>query len=83
VDTDRRLHVVLPHQKNPILTILKASNESKYAEYELVWQGDGFPPTDPLVDKARLQSDNVLSVFTKSLAGPEGTVNLTVLDFLL
>ncbi|KAI0393734.1 hypothetical protein F5Y17DRAFT_476616 [Xylariaceae sp. FL0594] len=77
------LYFVLPHHTDPVLTILKAARESGFTEYELVWRGDGFPLTDPLLDKARLQSDDVLSVLTKSVVGPEGSVVLTVLDFNL
>ncbi|KAI1812571.1 hypothetical protein GGS20DRAFT_15336 [Poronia punctata] len=83
VSREGDLYFVLPHHTERTLTILKASKESRFAEYELVWQEEGFPPTDPLVDKARLLSDNVLSVLTKSLAGPGEGVMLTVLDFPL
>jgi hypothetical protein len=83
VSRDDDLYFVLPHHAEPVLTVLKASRESQYAEYELVWRGEGFPPTEPLVDKARLDHDNVLSVFTRALTGPEGKVDVVVLDFQL
>ncbi|TGJ84378.1 hypothetical protein E0Z10_g4421 [Xylaria hypoxylon] len=83
VSRDGDLYFVLPHHADPVLTILRASKKSHYAEYELMWQGQGFPPTEPLVDKARLGHDNVLSVFTRVLTGPEGKVDVTVLDFQL
>jgi hypothetical protein len=77
------LYFVLPHHADPVLMILRAAKASGYAEYELVWRGEGFPPTDPLVDKARLSHDNVLSVFTRALAGSEGNADVVVLDFQL
>ncbi|KAI1177297.1 hypothetical protein F4777DRAFT_211055 [Nemania sp. FL0916] len=83
VSRENDLYLVLPHHADAKLTILKASKASGYKEYELVWRGEGFPPTDPLVDKARLASDNALSVFTRAFAGSEGKVDVVVLDFLL
>ncbi|RWA09121.1 hypothetical protein EKO27_g5989 [Xylaria grammica] len=83
VSRDGDLYFVLPHHADPVLTILRASKASRYAEYELVWRGSGFPPTEPLVDKARLGYDNVLSVFTRVLNSLEGNVDVIVLDFQL
>ncbi|KAI0433845.1 hypothetical protein F5Y09DRAFT_30750 [Xylaria sp. FL1042] len=80
---DGDLYFVLPHHADPVLTILRASKESRYAEYELVWRGDGFPPTEPLVDKARLGDENVLSVFTRARTGSGSNVEVVVLDFQL
>lgn len=83
VSRDGDLYFVLPHHADPVLTILRASKASRYAEYELVWRGEGFPPTEPLVDKARLAHDNVLSVFTRAFTGSESNVDVVVLDFQL
>ncbi|KAI1419375.1 hypothetical protein F5Y12DRAFT_789130 [Xylaria sp. FL1777] len=83
VGRDGDLYFVLPHHADPVLTILRASETSRYADYELVWRGDGFPPTEPLVDKARLGQDNVLSVFTRALTGSGGNADVVVLDFQL
>ncbi|KAI0444399.1 hypothetical protein F4803DRAFT_549204 [Xylaria telfairii] len=83
VSRDGDLYLVLPHHADPVLTILRASKASRYAEYELVWRGGGFPPTEPLVDKARLVHDNVLSVFTRAFTGLESNVDVVVLDFQL
>ncbi|KAI1128738.1 hypothetical protein F5Y10DRAFT_291660 [Nemania abortiva] len=83
VSREGDLYFVLPHHADPVLTILRASKASRYAEYELVWRGEGFPPTDPLVDKARISHDNVLSVFTRAFTRSEGSVNVVVLDFQL
>ncbi|KAI0466693.1 hypothetical protein F4859DRAFT_297024 [Xylaria cf. heliscus] len=77
------LYLVLPHHAAPELTILRAARASRYAEYELVWRGEGFPPTEPLVDKARLAHDNVLSVFTRAFAASGSGVDVVVLDFQL
>ncbi|CAJ2500755.1 Uu.00g036080.m01.CDS01 [Anthostomella pinea] len=79
---DDDLYFILPDHKSSVLSILKAS-KSQFSEYELVWQQDGFPPTEPLVDKARLDYDNVLSVFTRADAGSEGQINIVALDFQL
>ncbi|KAI0020806.1 hypothetical protein F4780DRAFT_349971 [Xylariomycetidae sp. FL0641] len=75
------VYFVLPDAEAPELTILKASPGTRYAEYEVVWKGSGFPPSEPLVDKARLdeEDDDVLSVFTKAGAGDH--VDVVVLDF--
>lgn len=79
------LYLILPDNTVPTLTILKASKATAYSAYELVWQQDGFPPTEPLVDTTRLNYDDVLSVFTRSgnAAGLDSTtrVNVVVLDF--
>ncbi|KAI0877185.1 hypothetical protein GGS24DRAFT_488046 [Hypoxylon argillaceum] len=83
VSREGDLYFVLPHHADPVLTVLRASRGSRYAEYELVWRGEGFPPTDPLVDKARLSHNNVLSVFTRAFNGPDGNVDVVVLDFQL
>ncbi|KAI1772111.1 hypothetical protein F4818DRAFT_427732 [Hypoxylon cercidicola] len=79
------LYLILPDSTAPTLTILKASKASKYSEYELVWQQDGFPPTEPLVDTTRLDYDDVLSVFTRSGHAADldlsTRVDVVVLDF--
>ncbi|KAL7620812.1 hypothetical protein AAE478_009810 [Parahypoxylon ruwenzoriense] len=85
VSQDDSLYLILPETTSPGLTILKASNESGYAQYERVWRADaGYPPTEPLVDTERLGYDNVLSVFTRASAadGKDG-VDVVVLDFKL
>ncbi|KAI0451971.1 hypothetical protein F5B21DRAFT_358789 [Xylaria acuta] len=83
VSRDGDLYFVLPHHADPALMILRASKASRYGEYELVWRGEGFPPTEPLVDKARLTHDNVLSVFTRAFTESESNVEVVVLDFQL
>ncbi|GAP85479.1 hypothetical protein SAMD00023353_1000210 [Rosellinia necatrix] len=80
---DGDVYFVLPHGADPALVVLRASAAGRYAAYEVAWRRGGFPPGDPLVDKARLAGDNVLSVFTRAFAGPGGDVDVVVLDFLL
>ncbi|KAK6076459.1 hypothetical protein SCUP234_07193 [Seiridium cupressi] len=78
------LFLILPDNEAPTLTILKASNAGGYTSYDLVWKGDGFPPTEPLVDVTRLDQDNVLSVLTRQdvRKASEGR-NVVVVDFNL
>ena len=87
VSRDDDLYFVLPPDATaPALTILKASKSDGYSTYELVWRKDGFPPTEPLVDTARLDYDNVLSVYTRATAAAErseGKNDVVVLDFQL
>ncbi|OTB01329.1 hypothetical protein M426DRAFT_221533 [Hypoxylon sp. CI-4A] len=87
VSKDNDLYLILPHHSAPALTILKASKETNYSDYELVWRQDGYPPTEPLVDTTRLDYDNVLSVFTRARneADLDSTarVDVVVLDFKL
>ncbi|KAI1497016.1 hypothetical protein F5X99DRAFT_45521 [Biscogniauxia marginata] len=79
------LYLVLPDHTSPVLSILKATKEGQYADYELVWRGDGYPPTEPLVDRTRLDYDDVLSVFTRAYSGPKSAsrIDVVVLDFQL
>ena len=78
------LYLILPGNKTPALSILKATKEHKYSKYELVWRGDGFPPTEPQVDISRLDKENMLSIYTRKYAeGSEGKKNVVVVDFQL
>jgi hypothetical protein len=78
------LYFILPHHADPVLSIVRASKANNYSDYELVWRGEGFPPTEPLVDMARLDHDKVMSVFTRAKAdGSDSTNNVVVLDFQL
>ncbi|KAI0006605.1 hypothetical protein F4779DRAFT_595866 [Xylariaceae sp. FL0662B] len=81
VGRDDDLYFILPDASASVLTILRAARETAYAVYELVWQGDGFPPTEPLVDTTRLDDDGVLSVFTRAYAAESRKVDVVVLDF--
>lgn len=46
------------------MRILRATKASEFADYREVWKGDGLGG-EPLVDSARLEYDNVLSVFAR------------------
>lgn len=46
------------------MRILRATRNSGYTDYREVWRGDGLGG-EPLVDSARLEYDNVLSVFAR------------------
>lgn len=84
VSREDDLYLILPDNDSTLLTILKASGATAYAEYELVWKGEGFPPTEPLTDKTRLDTDGVLSVFARMNADETGNKkNVVVLDFKL
>jgi hypothetical protein len=84
VSKDDDLYLILPDNEASMLSILKASRDSKYSAYELVWRGSGFPPTEPLVDTTRLDYDNVLSIFTRANVDEKGDrKNVVVLDFIL
>jgi hypothetical protein len=84
VSRDNDVYFVLPDHESPTLSILKASKDSGYSEYELLWKQDGFPPTEPLVDTARLDNDNVLSIFTRADSELSSSgKNVVILDFQL
>ncbi|KAI0377539.1 hypothetical protein F5Y04DRAFT_176118 [Hypomontagnella monticulosa] len=87
VSKDDDLYLILPNHKAATLTILKATKASGYSDYKIVWQRDGFPPTEPLVDTTRLDHDNVMSVFTRARNGGDmesgARVDVIVLDFRL
>lgn len=46
------------------MRILRATRDSGYVDFQEVWKGDGLGG-EPLVDSARLEYDNVLSVFAR------------------
>ncbi|KAL2133263.1 hypothetical protein VTI74DRAFT_2606 [Chaetomium olivicolor] len=77
------VYIVLPDFTASALRILKASKASGYSSYEEVWTGQHLTG-EPLVDSARLELDNVLSVLVlaEKETGP-GEREVTVLDFQL
>lgn len=85
VSKDDDLYFVLPGTQTATLTLLKASKSDDYSTYELVWKGEGYPPTEPLIDTARLDYDNVLSVYTRAAVEgrSDAQKNVIVLDFEL
>lgn len=80
------LYIVLPDFAASEMRLLKASKMSGYTSYDEVWTGHGLTG-EPLVDSARLEHDNVLSVLVlreEKAAGPsERLRNVVVLDFQL
>lgn len=68
------------------MRILKASKATSYASYDEVWTGRGLTG-EPLIDAARLEHDNVLSLLVLLVvAEDEGQHlqrNVAVLDFQL
>ncbi|KAI1867561.1 hypothetical protein JX265_007363 [Neoarthrinium moseri] len=82
VSKDDDLYLILPDQQSSTLAVLKSAKDGGYSTYELVWGKEGFPPTEPLVDAARLDHDGVLSVFTRTTVDEtSGWKNVVVLDF--
>ncbi|KAK0735264.1 hypothetical protein B0T26DRAFT_691320 [Lasiosphaeria miniovina] len=77
------LFLILPETTTPRIRILKATKASGYSHYEKVWEGHGYTG-EPLVDTARLEHDNVLSVFVRAdVDGATDKKNVVVLDFRL
>ncbi|KAK3949392.1 hypothetical protein QBC32DRAFT_372828 [Pseudoneurospora amorphoporcata] len=58
------LYAILPDSTTKSMRILRATKDSGYTDYREVWKGDGLGG-EPLVDSARLEYDNVLSVFAR------------------
>ncbi|EGO52226.1 hypothetical protein NEUTE1DRAFT_149807 [Neurospora tetrasperma FGSC 2508] len=58
------LYAILPDSTTKSVRILRATKASEFADYREVWKGDGLGG-EPLVDSARLEYDNVLSVFAR------------------
>ncbi|KAH8194153.1 hypothetical protein TruAng_011676 [Truncatella angustata] len=84
VSKDDDLYLILPDNDALQLTILRASRASGYASYDIIWKGEKFPPTEPLVDRARLDYDNILSVFTRASVDENSDLkSVVVLDFHL
>ncbi|KAK0119169.1 hypothetical protein ONS95_008027 [Cadophora gregata] len=84
VCTDRKgdVYLVLPGNSDPSLNIMRARKEEQYSRFEPVWMLDGYDG-EPLVDVQRLETSDVLSVFTRTSAGVDGKRDVVVLDLLL
>ncbi|KAK3364681.1 hypothetical protein B0T25DRAFT_70976 [Lasiosphaeria hispida] len=83
ISRDGDLFIILPDSTTTTIKIVKAAKSSGYATYEEVWTGHGFTG-EPLIDSARLEHDNVLSVFIRGdVKGSAGKKNVVVLDFQL
>lgn len=60
---------------------MTASRKSNYSTYETVWTGHDLSG-EPLVDKLRLEHDNVLSIFLRvNVKDDSGRKDVVVLDF--
>ncbi|KAK0624553.1 hypothetical protein B0T17DRAFT_492645 [Bombardia bombarda] len=83
VSRDGHLYIILPDSVSATMRILKASKDTEYAAYEEVWVGSGLTG-EPLVDSARVEYDNVLSLFALA-DGNDGPnkKNVVVVDFQL
>ncbi|KAK4144017.1 uncharacterized protein C8A04DRAFT_37033 [Dichotomopilus funicola] len=79
------LYIVLPDFAASEMRIMRSSKASGYSSYDEVWMGSGLTG-EPLVDSARLEHDNVLSVMVMMAEDAKASRkkrNLAVLDFQL
>jgi hypothetical protein len=63
--------------------MLRSTKESRYISFDEIWYGQGFEG-EPLVDSARIESDDILSIFTitkETMTTP--LRNVVVLDFAM
>lgn len=77
---DGKLLILLPDQDRQTLTLLQTDEASGFSQFKELWKGDGYWG-EPLVDHQRLESQDILSVFT--LQGIKQERNVVVLDFSL
>jgi hypothetical protein len=76
------LYIVLPNLAASEMQILKSTQASGYSSYDEVWRGDKLTG-EPLVDAARLEHDNVLSVLVLVEDREAPGRQVAVLDFQL
>lgn len=77
------MYVILPDSTTSMLRILKATKAEGYSTYDEAWVGKGLVG-EPLVDSARLQHDNILSLFVLRVdEGDPDRRNVVVMDFRL
>ncbi|KAK4444152.1 hypothetical protein QBC34DRAFT_188154 [Podospora aff. communis PSN243] len=77
------LYLILPDGEKREVKIVKSAKIDEYSRYEEVWAGNGLTG-EPLVDTARLDEDDVLSVFLiADIQGEEMAKNVVVSDFEL
>ncbi|KAK4176351.1 hypothetical protein QBC36DRAFT_301188 [Triangularia setosa] len=80
------IFIILPDAEKGHMYIEKATISSGFAAHEVVWFGEGLWG-EPLVDLARLENDNILSLMvladTKPPTQQSGSRNVVVLDFEL
>ncbi|KAG4432010.1 hypothetical protein IFR05_012516 [Cadophora sp. M221] len=82
VDRKGDVYLVLPGNSDASLNIMRARKQEQYSRFEQVWMWDGFDG-EPLVDVRRLETSDVLSVFSRTSADVNGIRNVVVLDLLL
>ncbi|GME61466.1 hypothetical protein GTA08_BOTSDO00394 [Neofusicoccum parvum] len=78
-DRQSNLYVVLPGNTDSSLAVVRASKAEGYLKFETVWRQDGFDG-EPLVDQARLDESDVLSIFTRTDKDEEGKRKVVVID---
>jgi len=82
------IYFILPENKSTnsgdkttgALTILKATKEGRFRDYELVWKGGSFS-SEPQVDRARLDYDDVLSLYLRQEDLDSQQASIIVLEF--
>lgn len=82
VDREGDVYLVLPGNSDPNLSIMRARKEEQYSQFKPIWTWDGFDG-EPLVDVQRLETSDILSIFTRTSADVDGRRDVVVLDLLL
>jgi len=82
IDTKGDVYLVLPGNSDPSLSIMRARKEEQYSQFKPVWTWDGFDG-EPLVDVQRLETSDVLSIFTRTNTDVDGKRDVVVLDLVL
>jgi hypothetical protein len=59
-----------------------ARKDEQYTRFVSIWRGEGFDG-EPLVEVQRLETSDVLSVFTRTSRSAISDSNVVVLDFTL
>jgi len=83
VDRQNVVYLILPGNSDSSLEIMQASPKNNYEEFENVWMAEEGFDGEPLVDVQRLETSNVLSIFTRTSKNLDGIRNVVVLNFYL
>jgi D-alanine-D-alanine ligase-like ATP-grasp enzyme len=83
VDRENFIYLILPGNSDSSLEIMQASPKNDYKEFETVWRAEEGFDGEPLVDVQRLETSNVLSIFTRTSKNSDGISSIVVLDFQL
>ncbi|EKG21739.1 hypothetical protein MPH_00959 [Macrophomina phaseolina MS6] len=78
-DKESNLYVILPGNIDSSITVLQALKQEGYLNFKTLWRQDGFDG-EPLVDQARLDDQNILSIFTRTDENAEGKRKVVVID---